>query len=409
MKRIKVGANGESSHGLTPFPVELMLDSGAFGAWTRGQDIDVEDYIAFVREYGDLFDSVVNLDVIPGIFGSPKTPKQIEYSAAKSYENLQAMKEAGIPAVPVYHQGENIRWLERLVSDGEPYIGISPSGDSIAMNHGWFDEVFTAITDSQGRPYVKTHGFGVTAVPVLYKYPWYSFDSVTWVIKSGYGCIFVPREKKMGDGVTSFNYFDNPISVWVTGAPRKNDRYELEEQGSSLIQPHVWKFIEEEVGTTMHHLRYDPYIRMEAMARYYQNLSRLLVYKPFEKTGTFFPKSYDKDLPSWPMKKAIFAVGPTGNIRRSDILNRLGIRERLLSYFDLRDADPEEIIAYAQYGIVKPVAERRILKFKNWQREEYWNRRRIALAERVRERGSTPPYLDAKDEPCLEIIRKNLV
>lgn len=393
------------SHGMEPFSVELMLDSGAFGAWTRGESIDVEDYIAFVREFGDLFHSVVNLDVIPGDFGRKKTVRDVEHAAEASYENLQAMKEAGIPAVPVFHQGEDWRHLTRLLEDGEPYVGISPSGDSISMNHGWFEQVFDRITDSRGMPYIKTHGFGVTAVPVLRRFPWYSFDSVTWVIKSGYGCIFVPPQSS--DPKQPFNYNDNPISVWITGSPRKNDRYEAQEQGPD-IQRWIREFIEKEVGTTMHHLRYDPYVRMEAMALYYRSLSRLLVQRPYRKLGTLFPSDHDAPVPDWPMKKAIFAVGPTGNIRRSEILNRLGIRERLLSYFDLRDADPSEIIAYAKYGMVKPPGKKRMLRFKNWQRAEFWNRKRILHAERFLERGDQPPYLDPKDEHSIDVIRKHL-
>ncbi len=403
MNRVRVNSPKVRTEGLQPIEVELMLDSGAFGAWTRGQEIDVEDYIVFVREYGHLFHSIVNLDVIPGDFGRTKTPRDVEIGAQRSYENLQAMKEAGIPAVPVFHQGERWCHLERLLEDGEPYIGISPSGDAISMNHGWFDEVFTRITDSEGRPYVKTHGFGVTAVPVLFKYPWYSFDSVTWVIKSGYGCIFIPNQTTGND----FDYTSPPVSVWVTGSERKNDRYEMEMQGPSIVDL-TRKYIESVVGTDMHNLRYDPYIRMEAMAKYYQSLSKILPYKPFSKKPTFFPTTHNAALPTWEMKKAIFAVGPTGNVRRSEILNRLGIKERLLSYFDLRDADPEEIVAYAKYGATKLPGQKRKLRFKNWERAEYWNRRRIQLATRTLRRGSTPPYVDPRDEYWLDVIRKEL-
>lgn len=405
MKRIRVNTPKVRTEGLSPIPVELMLDSGAFGAWTRGIEIKVQDYIKFVQTYGEYFHSVVNLDVIPGDFGRTKTPKDVEDGAQRSYDNLQEMKAAGLSPIPVFHQGEEFHHLERLLDDGEPYIGVSPSGDSISQNSGWFDKVFDYITDSNGRPYVKTHGFGVTAVPVLHTYPWYSFDSVTWVIKSGYGCIFVPPEVN-GKGSGS-NYKVNPISVWVTGSPRKNDRYEMEMQGWE-IQRLARRFIEDEVKTQLHYLRHDPYVRMEAMAIYYQNLSRMLPYKPYKKKGTLMPNSSTYDLPSWKMKKAIFAVGPTGNVRRSEILNRLGITERLLSYFDLRDADPAEILAYAKFGTVKAPPPRRTLKFKNIHREEYWNRRKIQLADRVFRRGSTPPYIDAKDAYWLERIKEQL-
>jgi len=371
MKRVRRNRKHVDVSTLKPIELDLMLDSGAFGAWTRGQSIDVQDYIKFVKEYGHLFTSVVNLDVIPGEFGKTKTASEVERSAELSYENLQAMKAAGLAPIPVYHQGEDLRHLLRLVEDGEPYIGISPSGDSIAMNTSWFDRTFSAITNAQGQPLVKTHGFGVTATTVLQKYPWFSADSVTWVIKSGYGCIFVPQFLN-----GKFDYSKSPISVWVTGSPRKNDRYEMQEQGP-IFQALLEKFTLEEVGATMAEMRYDPYVRMQAMAKYYSEFAKHLPYSLYGRAASLFSETISGNVPTWEMKKVIFAVGPTGNIRRSHILNELDIRPRLLSYFDLRDTPHEEILRYVKYGVVRPMGQRKLRP--HWHRAEYWNRRKIVL------------------------------
>jgi hypothetical protein len=105
--------------------IELFLDSGAYTAWTKGQTIDVRDYIKFVREAEPWIAIYANLDVIPGGSDRVRTTADAEASAAQSVRNLQIMKDAGLKPLPVFHQGEHFRWLDRMLVDGEDYIGIS--------------------------------------------------------------------------------------------------------------------------------------------------------------------------------------------------------------------------------------------------------------------------------------------
>jgi hypothetical protein len=49
------------------------------------------------------------------------------------------------------------------------------------------------ITDDEGYPIVKVHGFGVTSTPLMARYPWYSVDSISWKLISGMGGILIPR------------------------------------------------------------------------------------------------------------------------------------------------------------------------------------------------------------------------
>jgi len=92
-----------------------MLDSGAYSAWNRDETIDIDEYIAFIKKHRKLVDTYVNLDVIPGKYGRPRTQQEVEASAKLSYENLQYMKSKGLSPIPVFHQGERFHWLERGV------------------------------------------------------------------------------------------------------------------------------------------------------------------------------------------------------------------------------------------------------------------------------------------------------
>jgi hypothetical protein len=39
------------------------------------------------------------------------------------------------------------------------------------------------------------HGFGLTSLPLMLRYPWYSVDSTTWLMTSRMGSIYIPRWK----------------------------------------------------------------------------------------------------------------------------------------------------------------------------------------------------------------------
>jgi len=179
--------------------VELMLDSGAFSAWNQGVSISLKDYIDFCLENIEVIDFIVNLDVIPGKGPFIKvTKKDIENSAYEGWKNYETMLDAGIPKeklIHVFHQGESMDWLERMV-DEIPYIGISPANDrTTEQKMLWLDKCMNIVTDKQGFPIVKFHGFGVTSLTLMLRYPWYSVDSTSWVVTGRMGSIYIPRWK----------------------------------------------------------------------------------------------------------------------------------------------------------------------------------------------------------------------
>lgn len=175
---------------------DLIMDSGAFSAWAKGIEIDLDAYIAFCLEYIDQITYVVNLDVIPAKPGQKNiSQEEIERSASAGYRNAKRMMRAGIPKeklIHVFHQNENFEWLEKMVEEFD-YIGLSPANDRTTQEKMvWLDSCMPYVTDSKGFPTVKFHGFAVTAHSLMMRYPWFSVDSASWCQQAGRGVAYVP-------------------------------------------------------------------------------------------------------------------------------------------------------------------------------------------------------------------------
>jgi len=167
--------------------VELFLDSGAFSAWTQNIKINVDDYISFIKEHEDVIDVYANLDVID----SPK----------KTWENQMIMERAGLNPLPVYHTPfESPKWLQRYLNQGYDYIALGGMAGGIISKKQiikQLDFVFSnLLCNEKGIPLVKVHGFGLTALDIMLRYPWYSVDSTSWVITGRMGSVYIPRYKE---------------------------------------------------------------------------------------------------------------------------------------------------------------------------------------------------------------------
>ncbi|MFA5652425.1 MAG: hypothetical protein WC933_03605 [Candidatus Paceibacterota bacterium] len=160
--------------------INLFLDSGAFSAKTQGVTIDIQEYISFIKEHESVIEIYANLDVI----GDP----------VATWKNQRIMENAGLHPIPCYHHGEDIKWLEKYL---EKYEYIALGGMVKAGNKNliqWLDRIFPQyICDEKGFPKVKIHGFGLTSLPLMLRYPWYSVDSTSWVITGRLGSIYIPR------------------------------------------------------------------------------------------------------------------------------------------------------------------------------------------------------------------------
>ena len=189
--------------------VELFLDSGAFSAMTKGVKIDIDKYIEFIKEWQPQgIDVYACLDVI----GDP----------IKTQENQIYMESKGLKPLITFHNKEDYKWLEKYVNEYE-YIaigGIAKTGikKSQMLNH--LDKCWSIICNKNGIPKCKVHGFGITAIDMLFRYPWYSVDSTSWVLTGRFGSVFVPKYR---DGQYIYNENSWKVSVSNQSPDQKTD------------------------------------------------------------------------------------------------------------------------------------------------------------------------------------------
>lgn len=160
--------------------VPIFLDSGAFSAFTMGVRMDLRKYCHFVNTNRDCFAHASVLDAIG--------------DADETYRNQKRMEELGVDALPCYHYGEPEHVLEYYAANYE-YITI---GGMVPISTPqlkiWLDRIWSRhLTNSDGSARIKVHGFGLTSVPLMVRYPWFSVDSSSWVQVSGMGNIFIPQ------------------------------------------------------------------------------------------------------------------------------------------------------------------------------------------------------------------------
>ena len=206
----------------------LMIDSGAFTAWNSGTPVSLDRYIDYVKDFKKKYSHyfkeiyVVNLDVIPGKQGKKPTQEQVEESAAQGLANFRVMARRGIQSIHIYHQGEDLKWLDTMTKECE-YIGISPCNDySVEQKMKWLDDAFHYCPKD-----IRTHGFAVTSPTLLKRYPWTSVDSTSWRLHGSMGSINTPwfqiyisnRKEGMDENITAFRLLSKEsqkdIALWM--------------------------------------------------------------------------------------------------------------------------------------------------------------------------------------------------
>lgn len=165
------------------FQPRIMIDSGAYSAYTREETIDLDAYIAYVHALVKRLPEVVyiNLDVID----NPKA----------SYDNWRVMCKAGLKPIPVFHLSSPTKWLAAYI-DKTDYIALGGPKKILGqhgmrrVDHLW--EQFMIGADR--KPTVKVHGLGYTTFTHMKRWPWYSLDSTSALQCAIWGGIWVPRK-----------------------------------------------------------------------------------------------------------------------------------------------------------------------------------------------------------------------
>lgn len=158
---------------------DLFLDSGAFSAYTKGAELEIDSYAEYIHSE-DIWTCISNLDDIRG-------------DSQLTYDNQKALESLGCGICPVYHTREDPKWLTKYLDEGYEYIFIGGMvNESSKFLKGWLDDIWEHyLTNPDGTPRVKLHGFGLTTIDLMFRYPWYSVDSSTWLMTGIFGnCIF---------------------------------------------------------------------------------------------------------------------------------------------------------------------------------------------------------------------------
>lgn len=170
----------------------ILIDSGAFSAWNRGLEIDIDEYVEFmekVKEIGTHHELYfINLDVIPHKKGTTPTPEQIEAACQKGIENYNYIKSKGFSTIHTFHQFDDFKYLHQIMEqcNDNDYIGISPANDqSLESRIKWLKQVYSIVKDK-----TRTHMLGLTAIDALEQIPVYSADSSSWINIKRFGELF---------------------------------------------------------------------------------------------------------------------------------------------------------------------------------------------------------------------------
>jgi DUF971 family protein len=175
-------------------PCEIMFDSGAFTAWSKGAEVHLDTLIGHYTTLLEKFEGkggvqniwLISLDKIPGRKGHTATPAEIDEAVRISDENYAVLsKHFGTRVLPVFHQNESqARLLE--VAKMNHYICVSPRNDLHEKSRVLWSKSAHALLP----PEVKTHGLAATGSTMMREVPWHSVDSARWLYAAFNGTIF---------------------------------------------------------------------------------------------------------------------------------------------------------------------------------------------------------------------------
>ena len=148
---------------------DIILDSGAFSAWTQGKEINLKNYMEYIKEFEDCIEKYIILDEI----GKPK----------ETYENYKIMKKNGLNPVPVFHIGSDFKYMDTYKKHDEDFIALGGVAKlkNKTLIRNWVNQL------CQKYPNIKFHLLGNTSPKVINNCPIYSADSSAYIIGAVFG------------------------------------------------------------------------------------------------------------------------------------------------------------------------------------------------------------------------------
>lgn len=155
----------------------VIIDSGAFTAWSTGKTINPKDYAEWALDFDKRWRHkmaslhFMNLDVIGDQDGT--------------WKNQAILESLGMNPLPIITYGVNLSHLDRALQHYE-YIalgGLVPWSRQRKKLESWLDACFSRVMKYKKETGImrKIHLLGITTDWVLKRYPCFSSDSSSWV------------------------------------------------------------------------------------------------------------------------------------------------------------------------------------------------------------------------------------
>ncbi len=138
---------------------DILLDSGAYSAYVGGEQIKLDDYIAFCHKWKDWLLGYVVLDVIK--------------DSKKTTENWREMQKQGLNPIPIHTVGHDQHDLDEMFDEsgyvmlGGIFGNQANNREAIKLRHKW----------SKGRP---VHWLGYGNEKLMRTFNPFSVDLTNW-------------------------------------------------------------------------------------------------------------------------------------------------------------------------------------------------------------------------------------
>ena len=186
---------------------ELMLDSGAFTAFTLGHKVELPDLITTYKEALTKINPkcqvwLINLDVIPGQYGRISSTKEIDSALAQSDDNFRKLKKIfGARVLPVFHQTESFARLKHVVAMND-FVAMGFRQDFAEEHRIKCAEESLAYAHRKG---VLVHGLATTGYRMLARAPFDTVDSASWTMAAAMGGVSYINESGQLCGIPVSN------------------------------------------------------------------------------------------------------------------------------------------------------------------------------------------------------------
>ena len=145
-------------------PDEILLDSGAYSAWSKGKNISPIDYMNYLEANKSYITNYIALDVIG------------DADLTKIYFDI--MRSKGFDPIPVFHYGDEEGRLQTYIDEGCSYIAL---GNTVPIKNKQIvaDWINRTIPKYEG---VRFHLLGSSSKKITENTSIYSCDSSTWIM-----------------------------------------------------------------------------------------------------------------------------------------------------------------------------------------------------------------------------------